>query len=105
MAKMMTEHEAWTLIAEAFSAADSSGQTIIYGKPVGGLCRALSIIQDSAVVSSVVVLRMCSKVERYRKPDKIFWWPINKEGAAKRAAVCRELARETAPTRKAKVGK
>ena len=125
--KNLTEPEAWRLLAKrcgvrvnGVNVCGTSGRGILMSMRASGpldivdenevvafgLCEAINDWYEAGVIS-LTTFRKMSKSLRVHNPHNAcgYWWPLTDEGWDIRAALCRKLARETAPKRKAQASK
>lgn len=112
-AKTLTESEAWTLLAEACESPLPHHSTVghildIDGIPADGICRAITALVQRGHIDTDVVCSMRDNLKKNEPPTlqaRPYWFDFSLAGYRQRAAVCRKLARETAPKKRKKVSK
>lgn len=108
MAKTLSEAQAWLLLAKAWSKAkfcddcDQFHATVCGDRYCSGICLSISAMFQDDSISEKTAASMREKLETQAPFGKTAgcFWEKDAKGAAQRAAVCRELAKETAPKKR-----
>lgn len=103
MAKLLTEREAWLLLAEWWSGklrTDDDGDTLMVGGKWGcyGLCSSIVLLSSTGRISQEIQESMRRKLGEV--PGSDYRWPQTLAGARQRAAFCRRMAAELKPRKR-----
>ncbi len=95
MKKRMNEAEAWEYLAKLW-ARHFSGHFVLFGEsPCSGLCACLWTMEGTSRISIATYTKMKARLDLHQPRGTRGWYyPRNKAGANKRAALCRKLAKE-----------
>jgi hypothetical protein len=89
---MLTEKEAWLVIAEDWSRAKENILHWYSGKAMAGLCPSIGQLFSSERITKSTWGSMIDKIENYREQlntSTCFLWPRDQEGAKARVEFCR----------------
>lgn len=91
---MITERQAWLKMAEEWDAAydDNGDGTFAVSSRETGLCPHVDVMPVSASIRESMDSKLREHLPTKRVTKQNHRWPVNADGAKKRAAFCRRMA-------------
>lgn len=88
----MTEHEAWSHLERCFR--DKSELKPFERVALTGICSGIEVLCMEQSIEAEVACAMVAKIRSVWPECTTYFWPLDRDGARQRAALCRAMAEQ-----------